>query len=228
MAKSRRLVLQHLEDISWQVFKDCPEIISGLIRGKGGVYALYRDDKLHYVGLAGNLMQRLKSHVRNRKARSWNTFSVYLTIHDEHIKELESLLLRIVKPPSNKQVGRFAGSENLRPILNRLLKEAQADRRAAIIRGPVAKRRRKAKALRATGYEALAGYVDRSIVIKGWHKGREYEARLRKDGRIRFRGKLYESPSAAGTAAIRRNVNGWKFWHYKDRGEWVPLEYLRK
>ena len=87
---------------------------------------------------------------------------------------------------------------------------------------------RRAKTSTATGSKALAGIVDKPLQLKGWHKGGEYRASLRKDGKIRFRGKLWDSPSAASKAALRRSSNGWKFWHYKDRGEWVPLQYLRK
>jgi hypothetical protein len=44
--------------------------------------------------------------------RSWDRFSVYLTIGDEHMKGLESLLPRIIDPPGNSISGEFAKSEN--------------------------------------------------------------------------------------------------------------------
>lgn len=77
-----------------------PAVIQTLIRGKSGVYALYNGDRLYYVGLASNLMGRLKGHVRDRHEGLWNRFSVYLTAHSEqsHIRELDALLLRITKP----------------------------------------------------------------------------------------------------------------------------------
>jgi len=59
MKSQQKLVLQHLEDISWKVLEEYPEIIRRMITGKWGVYALYRKDKLYYVGLANNLMGRL-------------------------------------------------------------------------------------------------------------------------------------------------------------------------
>ena len=102
MAKQKSLVLQHLEDISWRVLEDYLQVIKDMIRGRAGVYALYRRKKLYYVGLATNLMGRLKSHLKDRHHGSWDRFSVYLTMKDEHMKELESLLLRIVNPVGNK------------------------------------------------------------------------------------------------------------------------------
>jgi len=74
------------------------------------VYALYKRSKLYYVGLAKDL----KAHLNDRHGQSWDRFSVYLTIGDEHLKELESLILRIVKPKGNKVKGKFAKSQDLR------------------------------------------------------------------------------------------------------------------
>jgi len=47
-------------------------------------------------------------------ASSWDRFRVYLAIGDSHLREVESLILRIVKPPGNKQKRKFAKSEDLR------------------------------------------------------------------------------------------------------------------
>ena len=47
-----RLLLGFLERISWRVLEAYPEIISDMIRRRVGVYALYKQERLHYVGLA--------------------------------------------------------------------------------------------------------------------------------------------------------------------------------
>jgi hypothetical protein len=39
--------------------------------------------------------------------------------------------------------------------------------------------------------------VDRKIALRAVYKGETYRATLRKDGRIGYGGRLYESPSAA-------------------------------
>lgn len=142
MAIQKRLVIQHLEDISWRVLEMYPRVVKQMIRRRSGVYALYRKNRLYYVGLANNLMARLKTHLKDRHHGSWDRFSVYLTVHDDHMKELESLVLRIVNPSGNKQIGKFANSKNLRLTLNQQMKEVDADRRALLIGGQVARRRR--------------------------------------------------------------------------------------
>ena len=66
MAKNRKLVLQHLEDVSGRLLEAYPQVVKAMIRGKSGVYALYNKGKLYYVGLAKNLMGRLRQHLRDR------------------------------------------------------------------------------------------------------------------------------------------------------------------
>ena len=110
MKKRAQLVCQHLENISHDALERNPEIIYQYVRGRQSVYALYRRGKLYYVGLATKLRNRLKHHLKNRHGHSWDQFSVYLTIGDHHLRELEALILRTVKPAGNKQKGKFARS----------------------------------------------------------------------------------------------------------------------
>lgn len=119
MAKSQRVVVEHLENLARDVLERYPHVIAVQIKGRRGIYALYRRDRLYYVGLATNLLSRLKQHLKDQHAKSWDRFSVYVTVHDEHMRELESLLLRIGAPKGNKRSGKFIKSTNLRPSLNR-------------------------------------------------------------------------------------------------------------
>jgi len=105
-------MLQHLEDVFWKVLEEYPKVVQEIIKNRSGVYALYRRDKRYYVGFVGNLMGRLKTHLKDRHHGSRDRFSVYLTVRDEHMKELESLLLRIVHPAGKKM------KENAGPFLN--------------------------------------------------------------------------------------------------------------
>lgn len=231
MSKSRHLVVEHLEDISWKVLEEYRHVVRDMIRGHSGIYALYRRDKLYYVGLASNLMSRLDQHLKDKHKGKWDRFSVYLTAHNEHMKELESLVLRIVSPAGNSVSGKLSKSVNQRRVLNKLIKNHDDDRRAALIGGAYAvKHRHKKIASRVKGQPVLAGVVQRSIALRGWRNGWEYRATLRKDGLIRYGDKTFESPSAAGLAAVEKACNGWRFWHYRDpkSREWVPLSKLRK
>ncbi|MEH6585216.1 MAG: GIY-YIG nuclease family protein [Halioglobus sp.] len=82
------LVIGQLEDVSWEVLEEYSSVIKSMVAGKSGIYALYRKEKLYYVGLANNLPRRLKQHLNDRHSKKWNRISIYLTQHDEHMKEL--------------------------------------------------------------------------------------------------------------------------------------------
>ncbi len=227
--KRDNLLLGHLEDVSWKVLENYRRIIGSMIRGRHGVYALYKSGRLYYVGLASNLNNRINSHLRDRHRGKWDRFSVYLTVRSEHIRELEALLLRIVNPAGNRTSAKLTGSENLLLAMHRRLREDDADRRAAILGGSIAKRRSRNKARRGRGNIALAGFVERSTALRAIYRGKTYRATLRPDGTIRLAGKLYPSPSAAARVVVRRQTNGWAFWRYRDHDrEWQPLEAIRK
>jgi excinuclease UvrABC nuclease subunit len=123
MSKQKHLVAQHLENISGEILQDYADVIKEFIRGKAGVYALYKEQKIYYVGLASNLMNRLKVHLTDRHKGLWDRFSVYLAAHDEHMKELESLLLKIYKPEGNRASGSFIQSKNLKSNLNKRIEK---------------------------------------------------------------------------------------------------------
>lgn len=228
MTQQKQLVVEHLEDISWHVMEEYTEIVKRLIRGRSGIYVLYRKDKLYYVGLARNLMGRLKTHLKDRHHGAWDRFSVYLTVLDEHMKELESLLLRITNPSGNKTGGKFAKSMNLYPKLNEAMKEFDADRRARLLGDHIAKQRRRAKTRHAQGLIPLAGIVEHSTVLKAQYKGIMHRAILRRDGKINYRNVLYNAPKDAVYAVTGKNLNGWKFWLYKEDSKWVPLSAIRE
>jgi hypothetical protein len=229
MATHKRLVTQHLESVSWRLLEEYQQIIRDLSRKHAGVYALYKGSELYYVGLASNLMNRVKAHIKDRHKGAWDRFSVYLTVQDDHIRELEALLLRIVAPGGNRVGGRFVKSTNLLPQLNRLISESDKDHKAELLGGWVAERRRRTKAKRARGKGALRGLVIRRLSLRAERNGWAYRASLRRDGTISYDRKTYDSPNAAARAALGKPAGGWHFWHYKSEdGDWVPLASLKK
>jgi Restriction Enzyme Adenine Methylase Associated len=230
MARPSPLVSQYLENISRDALRKYIDVVRAYVRNRQGIYALYRRRKLYYVGLAKDLRWRLHQHLRDHHGSSWDRFSVYLTIGDAHLKELESLILRVVRPSGNKQIGHFRKSENLRSRLKRDIKRLQQDELISIIgqQPPVEIPSKRPK--QPTGRKpALAVYVTVPLRLRVTFKGRTYRAFVRRDGSIRFGKKLYNSPSTAGTAVCKRSCDGWYFWKYERApGDWVFLNELRK
>ncbi len=234
MSNRSPLVSQFLENISRQALEKYQSVIRKHFRDRHGIYALYRKGKLHYVGLASNLRGRLKGHLKNHNANRWDHFSIYLTVGDEHLRELESLLLRIVKPSGNKQVGKFhRRCQDLKRTLARDLRDQQKQELNSLLGRTSNRRRTNENNSRPmhrlkTAKGELHRYISKPMKLRKRYKRKLYRAVVRRDGTIRFNGEIYGSPSKAGEALRGRPTNGWQFWEYERApGDWVRLHNLR-
>jgi len=242
---STNLVCQYLENISRAALEEHQRVIRKYVRHRQGIYALYRRNKLYYVGLASNLRSRLQTHLRDHHKGTWDSFSVYITVGDQHMRELETLILRMVKPRGNKQKGKFSYADDLRRQFRRDIVREQSIQLEALFCGEARGRRRRAlrelKGVSEGGRRStLAPFVTRRFHIRGRHKGKLYIAHVRKNGTIMFaaesaefkrlKGKVFQSPSVAAMTALRRSSwNGWTWWAYERApGDWVKLDKLRK
>ena len=216
------LVSQYLETISGTALETYQKVIRQYVRGRHGIYALYRRDRLYYVGLASNLRNRLNHHLKDKHKGRWDRFSVYLTIGDTHLKELKSLVLRIVQPIGNAQRGKFRRAQDLK---RRLARDITAYYRREL--DDVLNRKRIVKAnTKPTGSRLL---LEKRLKLKGLHKQKWYHARLLLNGEISFGGKRYRTPSDAAKAVRGRPSNGWWFWRYERApGDWVRLRELKR
>jgi len=231
---TRPIVIGHLEKISSGVFERYPEQITAMIKGNYGVYALYRRDKLYYIGMATDFRRRLNKHLRDRLKGKWNQFSLYLIRKTDHLREVESLLLRITTPAGNKVSGKLKRSIDLQPKLKRIM---AADSKKVIeeILGTeklVKKKARKRARKAAKGARPLKGYFPKGKMIYTNYKGKDYKAWVYGGGTIKIipSGELFNSPSMAGISVTKKKtMNGWRFWKYKDKnGELVYIDQLRK
>ena len=106
-----RLVKKHWEHKSAEEYRDA---LGKNERGRG-IYVLYRKGEVYYVGLSrANLRRRIRSHTRSARHKGqWDTYSFYQIVRTRFIKDVETLLLRIFRPPGNRVHGRFVKKHNL-------------------------------------------------------------------------------------------------------------------
>lgn len=90
-----------------------------------GLYCLYGDGQLIYVGEAGlgtnnSIFTRLKNHKKDSLAGSWDTFSWFgcencagTCNRKTSLKQLEAIAIAIVNPGFNKQSGTFSGASQV-------------------------------------------------------------------------------------------------------------------
>lgn len=80
---------------------------------------------------------------------------------------------------------------------------------------------------------SLRPYLQRNLIKPGERlrarcDGKTYYCWLQKDGRLKYLGQLFNSPSTAGCVIQCRPTNGWNFWHIQRGNRWVPLAIIRK
>ena len=228
--KPRDLLSNRLEKISKDIFKRHYPLITELIGDSPGIYALYDGDELYYVGKSTELRKRVRHHLRDRHLASWTHFSLYLVRREEHIHEMESLLVRIANPKGNRVVPRGKSRGALLKGLKRLIRQRQMDELSALLGSKPTKTKSRVKR-HGNHPDSLVGLVSKPAMLFKQYKGRDYTARLSPKGMITFKGKTYTSPTGAARAVIGTNraVSGWVFWYIKDAdGNWVRLEDYRE
>lgn len=224
--KGSHLVVQHLEGVHSRLFEEHKDVLREFLKGRHGVYALYKGDRLYYVGLASSLRSRLRNHLKDRHAGRWDHFSVYVTSTNDHLRELEALALRIASPKGNKSFTKFARSQDLKKYFRRRIADRQRrdlDDLFSKLDEPVGSTAKGRKAV-------LAPFVRGKLAIRMDYKNTVFRATVRPDGRIRFRGRKFTSPSVAARRIARsgHSMNGWFLWKYERApGQWVFLDQLR-
>ncbi len=226
------LISGYLERISSKVFDDYHEQITALIGNQRGVYALYKKNHLYYVGLATNLRTRVKHHLKDRHAKKWDGFSLYLIRNVEHLHELESLLIRISEPRGNVKLGGFKRSQNLIHALKKSMEERNRLQIKQILAGRKERTKqsskRNVKHTGGKGTPPLKGLLPPGTQLKRVYKGQEYVAQIDAEGKVHVEKEVYNSPSVAAIRITSRPTNGWTFWRYQDKeGQWVKIDELR-
>lgn len=172
----------------------------------------------------------------DKHAGKWDTFSLFLINNVEHLRELESLIVRVAEPKGNAQRGKFAKSANLLKMLKARMEDHDRRRRDAILRrlpsrqGERVPARKRVKGDHGLLLPSLISVLPKGSRLRGVYKGKEIFATIDKAGRILLNGSIYDSPSGAGAKAREgKATNGWLFWKYRDpSNQWKKLDDLRK
>ena len=194
--KKTLLVSGYLEDVSIQAFEDYGRELSELIGNQSGIYALYRGGVLYYVGLASNLNKRLRKHRRDKHRGKWDRFSAYVAKQGRHIRELEALCLRIMRPAGNLQIGKFSRAKNHAADLRQLLDESAREIKARVMEGEEAELRQLLK-------ESARSH--RTQILGASSSKKKSKTRAKKSARARSKRKPARA-SASSRSSNKREV----------------------
>src|ERR1017187_1034535 len=114
---TRRLPLQLLGDLSFE------EGLKKIMRNYEGVYALYHGERLYYVGLTNDLYNRLRWHTKDRHKGKWDRFAIFRVRRVRYLKDMETLLLQVAKPPGNSLSGHLHRDTDLTRVLREVWRE---------------------------------------------------------------------------------------------------------
>jgi len=226
------IVAGFIERVNAKIFDKYQKQIKDMIKGHQGIYSLYRKNNLYYVGLATNLRNRIRHHLRDRHQGKWTHFSLYIIRKADYIKQLESLVLRIAYPEGNTIRGKLEKSKNLLPVLQKQVKSKIQQEYEELFKqykrtGEAPVKKQKVESV----YDLpLKGLLRHYQPIFAQYKGKQYKANVLRSGKIKLSGKIYLSLSGAAKSIIDSGaVNGWNFWKYEDKdGTLKPLKLLKK
>ena len=237
MATRKTFILTgKLEDISKKIFERHKKIIIQYIGNKPGVYALYDKKKLYYVGRAIDLAKRVKDHLKDQHSASWTHFSVYFTKKSEYANSIEAVIISIAQPKGNQKKPEIGKKTKLKQLITKAIKESYKEELRELgletksntrIKKPNVVKKNKTISI-------LKNYFKTDRVLMKAYKGETYKATLLTSGQIKYRNKLYKSPTSAAQAVIKDHspnansnirVSGWIFWSIKGtEGNWMKLK----
>jgi predicted GIY-YIG superfamily endonuclease len=116
-----------LENVPAESFEVVTEAMKKMLHGKSGIYTLYNDDRVYYIGLAKNLRGRIRWHRKDKHAGKWNKFSVFIIEKVKYLKDIETLILHISQPKGNKTQGRIPEHDELRKVLDREIRAREQE-----------------------------------------------------------------------------------------------------
>jgi len=117
------LIKEVVEHLHFESFEFLEEAINDMMKGKPGIYALYDNKKLYYVGLSINLKERVEKHTKDRHVNKWNNFSIYIINKTKFLKDIETILLRVINPPGNTVKGKIPKLKSLQKVLKKAAKQ---------------------------------------------------------------------------------------------------------
>lgn len=223
-----QLITRRIERVSKTLLEEYSKQVTQLIGKQHGVYALYNDSELYYVGKAVDLKRRVKQHLKDRHLAQWTHFSIFLVEDNNHVAALEALLISIANPKGNRAKPIGGIDSSLKKELEKLVKTEQDSKREAMFTDSKSKTKQKAAGNGVRKNPSLKARFKGERELIREYKGVEYKAVLTVSGQIRYNNRFYDSPSGAAKAIVDRGtVNGWSFWYIKDDdNNWVRLKDL--
>lgn len=124
--KRGSLIRFALDNVKRGSFDTIKKELNKTLKTRRGIYALYKNGKVVKVGLSTGLYGRVKGHSKNENL-DWDTASFFVIRHIKYLRDLETAVNRIAKPPHSKQLGRVADEHYLERLLRSSVKQKRKE-----------------------------------------------------------------------------------------------------
>jgi hypothetical protein len=94
-----------------------------VMKGYAGIYALYNNETLYYVGLTRNLYGRINWHFIDRHKGKWNRFIIFRIKKVNYLKDIETLVIRIFNIKGNRAKGHVPKDADIGRVLRETLRQ---------------------------------------------------------------------------------------------------------
>ncbi|MDR0953632.1 MAG: DUF2924 domain-containing protein [Elusimicrobiota bacterium] len=192
----QKMIVYQLHRASIDVLLEYEKALLEKIGDNGGIYVLYKGDRIYYVGKATTLKQRIKQHFNDKHKNKWDAFSLYVVSNPKFIPELERILIALIKPAGNSLT------------YQREIKRSESELKNAIR----SLQNEYLDKLFPSGEKAIKSTSQKSKLLTKTFKGKKYTALLQKDGTVIYNNKKYTSLTAVAKLITKYNVNGPFFW----------------
>lgn len=137
-------------------------------------------------------------------------------------------MIRVAKPKGNRSTTKLPGSHDLRRHFKRFIKEHNEKELTDLFGLSEAAARRQRQTPVKGRAPSMAGLVEKKTRIQWVRRDRTYTAWVFPDGKIQFKGQLFNSPSLAAKHITKRAMNGWHVWQFEVApGQWERLDRMR-
>lgn len=96
--------------------------LAEIMRGHAGIYALYDGETPYYTGLTGNLLGRVRWHMKDRHAGRWDHFVIFRIKKVRYLKDIETLLHALIDTKGNAVRGKVPKDANINHMLQQEVK----------------------------------------------------------------------------------------------------------
>ncbi len=111
------------EMLSDPVFK---KKLKDLMKGFAGIYALYKREKIYYIGLTGDLHGRIGWHQKDRHAGRWDGFKIFRIKKIQYLKDIETLIHHLIETKGNRAKGKVPKDADLNHVLREILNQHES------------------------------------------------------------------------------------------------------